>query len=59
MNKSKKQNETILDGIIIFILKVIFIPIAYTLKIFFYFSSTIINLFILIDKKINKSQDKS
>ena len=54
MNKYTNKKSNKFDGIVMFLLKVIFIPTAYILKILFYFCFTILNLFNLVDKKINK-----
>ena len=43
-----------IDQIIMFLLWVIFAPIAYTLKVLFYIFSTIKKIFYMADKKINK-----
>ena len=57
MIKYSNIRETGFDRIIMFFIKIIFIPIIYVLKILFYFCSIIINLFLLMDEKINKSKD--
>ena len=57
MIKYSDNKDTRFDKIIMFFIKIVFIPIIYVLKILFYFGSIILNLFLLMDKKINKSKD--
>ena len=57
MIKYTDYKETRFDKIIMFFIKIIFIPIIYLLKILFYFCSIILNFFLLMDEKINKPKD--
>ena len=57
MIKYTDYKETRFDKIIMFFIKIIFIPIIYVLKILFYFCSIILNFFLLMDEKINKPKD--
>ena len=57
MIKYSNIRETGFDRIIMFFIKIIFIPIIYVLKILFYFCSIILNFFLLMDEKINKPKD--
>ena len=57
MIKYTDYKETRFDKIIMFFIKIIFIPIIYVLKILFYFCSIILNLFLLMDEKITKPKD--
>ena len=57
MTKYSNIKETGFDKIIMFLIKIIFIPVVYVLKILFYFCSIILNLFLLMDEKIKKPKD--